>query len=238
MLKVENVTRCYGSFTAVNNVSFELKKGEIVGFLGPNGSGKTTLLRVMSTFLLPNKGKITVNDIDVVKEPLKARKIIGYMPESNILYVQMRVDKYLSFVGQAKGLEGDILKSRLEWCIDKCQLKSVLLKKCEECSRGYRQRIALAATLIGDPEMIMLDEPSAGLDPLQIFSLRDLIKSLLPKKTVIFSSHILDEVASITDRVLIINNGLLLGNVKLSPGKSKTAELENLFLKTITGDKK
>jgi len=229
MLKVDRVTRKYGNFTAVDRVSFELNDGEVVGFLGPNGSGKTTLLRVITTYLLPTDGTVTIDGISVTKDSLEVRRRIGYLPESNILYPQMRVDEYLSFVGQVRGLEGPRLKERLDWCIESMKLQNVVYKKTMECSKGYKQRISLSAALIHDPKYLLLDEPTVGLDPLQIFMMRDLLRSIAKNKTILFSSHILQEVAAIAPRVIIIHEGKIIADFSFDTETNRTERLEQIF---------
>lgn len=236
MIKVDHVTRKYGNFTAVDRVSFELHPGEIVGFLGPNGSGKTTLLRVMTTYLMPTEGTVYIDGIDVTKSPLEICRRIGYLPESNILYPQMRVKSFLSFVGEARGLSGIKLKERVDWCIDSMKLEKVVYKKNMECSKGYKQRISLASALIHDPAYIFLDEPTIGLDPLQIFMVRDFLKVLSKDKIVLFSSHILQEVAAMTQRVIIIHNGKLIGDNTFDSAENRTEALEKIFENAVKAE--
>ena len=238
MIKVDRVTRKYGAFTAVDRVSFELQPGEIVGFLGPNGSGKTTLMRVMSTYLLPTEGTVYMGGLDVTKHGLDVRRRIGYLPESNILYPQMRVDDYLSFVGKMRGLSGGRLKERLDWCVEAMKLSAVMNKKNMECSKGFKQRISLAATLIHDPEYIILDEPTVGLDPLQIFMVRDFLRLISKEKIVLFSSHILQEVAAMTRRVIIIHDGKIIGDVTFEDKDNRTERLEAIFAAAVRGEAK
>ncbi len=233
MVIVDHVTRTFGRVLAVRDVSFELAPGEVVGFLGPNGSGKTTLLRVMSTFLLPTEGAVTIDGVDVVADPLEVRRRMGYLPENNILYQEMRVGGFLDFVARARGLEGKRLKERLEWCVESLKLAEVLTKRNMECSRGFRQRIALAAALVHDPGVILLDEPTNGLDPLQILAFRDLLRSLAGERIILFSSHILQEVASMTERVLIINEGRLIGDITFKEKDNRTERLERIFVETL-----
>lgn len=229
MISVDRVTRKYGNFTAVDRISFELKPNEIVGFLGPNGSGKTTMLRVMTTYLMPTEGRVTIDGLDVVKDSLEVRRRIGYLPESNILYPQMRVDEYLAFVGRVRGLTANRLKERFEWCVESLKLQDVLHKKTMECSKGYKQRVSLCAALIHDPQYIMLDEPTVGLDPLQIFMMRDFLRTLAQGKVILFSSHILQEVAAIAPRVIIIHDGRIIADAALDAQDNRTERLEKLF---------
>lgn len=229
MLKVDAVTRRYGNFTAVDRVSFSLTTGEIVGFLGPNGSGKTTLMRVIATYLLPSEGTVYVDGIDVRKYPLEVLKRIGYLPESNMLYYNMRVGDYLSFVGKIRGLSGSKFKERFAWCVESMKLQEVLAKKNMECSKGFKQRISLAAALIHDPRVVIMDEPTAGLDPLQIFAFRDFIKSLSSDKVILLSSHILQEVASLAHRVVIIHQGHQIADTQLQDVEDRTEQLEKIF---------
>jgi len=233
LVTVEHVTRTFGRVVAENDVSFELGEGEIVGFLGPNGSGKTTLLRVMSTFLLPTSGTATVDGVDVVSDPLEVRRRIGYLPENNILYEQRRGGSFLDFVARARGLEGGRLRERLDWCVESLKLAEVMGKRNMECSRGFRQRISLAAALVHDPRTILLDEPTNGLDPLQILAFRDFLRSLAKERTILFSSHILQEVASITERVLIISEGALIGDITFREKDNRTERLEKIFVETL-----
>lgn len=233
MISVDRVTRKYGNFTAVDRISFELKPNEIVGFLGPNGSGKTTMLRVMTTYLMPTEGRVTIDGLDVVKDSLEVRRRIGYLPESNILYPQMRVDEYLTFVGRVRGLDGRHLKDRFDWCVQSLMLQDVLHKKTMECSKGYKQRVSLCAALIHDPQYIMLDEPTVGLDPLQIFMMRDFLRTLAQGKVILFSSHILQEVAAIAPRVLIIHGGRIIADAALDAQDNRTERLEKLFEESI-----
>ena len=233
MVVVDRVSRTFGRVLAVDEVSFKLAPGEVVGLLGPNGSGKTTLLRVMSTFLLPTKGTVTVDGVDAVADPLEVRRRIGYLPENNVLYGRMRVGGFLDFVARARGLEGERRRERLDWCVESLKLGEVLAKRNMECSRGFRQRIALAAALVHDPHVILLDEPTNGLDPLQILAFRDFLRSLAGERIILFSSHILQEVASMTERVLIISEGSLIGDVTFKEKDNRTERLERIFVETL-----
>jgi len=230
MIEVRNVTKSFGPTVALNDVSFSLKQGEILGFLGPNGAGKSTAMKIITTFLAADSGSVRVDGVDVMADPLKVRSLIGYLPENNPLYVDMLVSEYLRFVGQARGLSGSKLKQRTEWVIESCGIKSVLHKSINELSKGYKQRTGLAQALIHDPEILILDEPTSGLDPLQIIGIRELIHSLAKKKTIIFSTHILQEVAPVTDRVVIINNGNIIADGMIDDLQKKAMETNRLFV--------
>lgn len=215
MIEVRGITKSFGTMLALDDVSFSLGRGEILGFLGPNGAGKSTTMKIITTFLAPDSGSVRVDGIDVLEKPLDVRGKIGYLPENVPLYLDMNVHEYLSFVGQARGLAGVKLADRLDWCVEACGLVTEYKKNIGELSKGYKQRTGLAQALIHDPDILILDEPTSGLDPLQIIGIRDLIKSLAGSKTIIFSTHILQEVAPVTDRVVIINEGRIIadGNV-------------------------
>ncbi len=230
MIEVRNVTKSFGPTVALNDVSFSLEQGEILGFLGPNGAGKSTAMKIITTFLAADSGSVRVDGIDVMADPLKVRSLIGYLPENNPLYVDMLVSEYLKFVGQARGLSGNQLKQRTEWVIESCGIKSVLHKSINELSKGYKQRTGLAQALIHDPEILILDEPTSGLDPLQIIGIRELIHSLAKKKTIIFSTHILQEVAPVTDRVVIINNGNIIADGMIDDLQKQAMETNRLFV--------
>ncbi|MCB9896993.1 MAG: ABC transporter ATP-binding protein [Planctomycetes bacterium] len=212
MIEVDHVTKRYGAFTAVDDVSFTVQPGEIVGFLGPNGAGKSTLLKMMCTWLPVTKGSIRIAGFDVTKQPHGVRASLGYLTEHNALYDSMRVDRFLRFMGKMRGLSGRHLDERLAWVSRQCILGDVLGKRVSECSKGYRQRIGVAAALVHDPKVILLDEPTHGLDPLQVVAFRDFLRSLRDGRTILFSSHNLAEVASISERLLIINRGKLLAD--------------------------
>ncbi|WP_159947055.1 gliding motility-associated ABC transporter ATP-binding subunit GldA [Polaribacter septentrionalilitoris] len=205
-IKVSSVTKNYQAQKALNNVSFEAKDGQIIGFLGPNGAGKSTMMKILTGFIKPNKGKVLVDDIDVLQNPIKAQEIIGYLPEHNPLYTEMYVREYLQF--QASIYKVD--KSRIETCINKVGLTSEAHKKINQLSKGYQQRVGLAATILHDPKILILDEPTTGLDPNQLVEIRSLIKELGKDKTVLFSTHIMQEVEAVCDRVIIIKKGELV----------------------------
>ncbi len=240
MIRVDNVSKRYGSALAVDSVSFEIGPGEIVGFLGPNGAGKSTLLKMMSTWLPPTSGSISIAGHDVVKAPLSVRRSLGYLPEHNALYEGMRVDRYLDFMGKARGLGGGLLKERIEWAVDKCSLGDVIRKRVSQCSKGFRQRIGVGSALLHNPPVILLDEPTHGLDPLQVVAFREFLQSLSEGRAILFSSHILAEVVAISERLLIINRGKLLCDSSLdelrASAKKKGAELEQAVLEIVRAE--
>lgn len=221
MIQVENITKHYGPVVAVDGVSFDIGEGEIVGFLGPNGAGKSTLLKMMSTWLVPTGGRISICGQDTEKDPLRVRRCLGYLPEHNALYEGMRVDRFLTFAGRMRGISGSRLKDRLAWVVEKCSIEPVLEKWIHECSKGYRQRVGVAAALIHDPRVILLDEPTHGLDPLQVVAFREFIRGLGKGRSILFSSHILSEVTTISERLLIINHGKLLADTTVDRLKQK-----------------
>ena len=221
---MEGATRWYGSTLAVDNVSFQVRPGEVVGFLGPNGAGKSTLLKMISTWLPPSAGRILVGGHDVALEPLAVRRTLGYLPEHNSLYEIMRVDYFLGFVARIRGLRGQLLRERLDWAVEQCALQEVLAKRIQECSKGYRQRIGVAAALVHDPPVIVLDEPTHGLDPVQVMAFRRFLQGLREGRAILFSSHIVSEVAAISDRVLVINRGRLLADARVDELKRRAHE--------------
>ena len=209
MIKVEGLTKRYGRTTAVDNISFEVQKGQIVGFLGPNGAGKTTTMRVLTCFLPPTEGKASVAGYDVMEQPLEVKKHIGYLPESPPLYPEMEVHEYLEFTGKIKGVSKSDLSRRVDEVTERCALGDVRYKLISKLSRGYRQRVGLAQALIHNPDVLILDEPTAGLDPKQIIETRKLIHNLSGEHTIILSTHILPEVSTTCQLVIIINQGKL-----------------------------
>ncbi len=210
MIKVEGVTKRYARFTAVDNVSFEVGKGQIVGFLGPNGAGKTTTMRILTCFLPPSEGKASVAGFDVLEQPMEVKRRIGYLPETPPLYPDMEVGEYLDFVGKLKGLRGNDLAKRISETSDKVNIGDVRNKLIAKLSKGYRQRVGIAQALLHNPDVLILDEPTSGLDPKQILETRDLIKGLAGDHTIILSTHILPEVESTCERVVIISKGKLV----------------------------
>jgi ABC-2 type transport system ATP-binding protein len=211
-LKVKNISKSFGSQKALNNVSFEIKKGEIVGFLGPNGAGKSTMMKILTTYSKADKGQAFVNDFDVITQPKEVQKSIGYLPEHNPLYKDMYVKEYLAFNAAIY----KISKKRISSVIEQTGLIPESHKKIGELSKGYQQRVGLASALLHDPEVLILDEPTTGLDPNQLIEIRKLIKQFSQKKTILLSTHIMKEVEAVCDRVLIINKGMLVADKKLA----------------------
>jgi ABC-2 type transport system ATP-binding protein len=210
MIIVKDLTKRYARTTAVDHISFEVERGQIVGFLGPNGAGKTTTMRMLTCFLPPTAGTATVAGLDVLDKPLEVKKHIGYLPETPPIYPEMATDEYLKFVGKLKGLSGAELAKRVDYVCERCAVADVKHKLLGKLSKGYRQRVGLAQAIIHNPDVLILDEPTAGLDPKQINETRDLIKSLAGDHTIILSTHILPEVEQTCEQVLIINKGKLV----------------------------
>ena len=207
MIQVENVTKKYGSFVAVNKINFEIEEGEIVGFLGPNGAGKSTTMNMITGFIEPTSGRIIVDGYDISKKPRKAKKQIGYMPEGVPLYSDLTVKEFVTYMAELKGIPSKERKEKVKKVLDDTGLTEVSNKLTKNLSRGYKQRVSMAGALVGDPKVIILDEPTVGLDPKQVTEIRSLIKELGKEHTVILSSHILSEVSQICNRVIIINKG-------------------------------
>jgi ABC-2 type transport system ATP-binding protein len=210
MITVTDLTKKYARTTAVDHISFSVSKGDIVGFLGPNGAGKTTTMRMLTCFFPPTGGKATVAGFDVFDQSMEVRRRIGYLPESPPLYLEMETIEYLRFVGRLKGLSGTQLENRVAFVLERCSIGDVKTKLLSKLSKGYRQRVGLAQAIIHNPDVLILDEPTAGLDPKQINETRDLIKSLAGDHTIILSTHILPEVEQTCESVIIINKGKLV----------------------------
>lgn len=210
MIKIDRVTKIFGPTVAVRNISFEVKKGEILGFLGPNGAGKTTTMRIITGYFPPTNGNSYVAGHSVLDDPLSVKRRIGYVPENPSMYKDMRVNEYLRFVGAIKGVKRNLLKESIEKNVQLCALESVVHKRIKELSKGFRQRVALGQALVNDPPVLVLDEPTSGLDPKQIHEIRELIKSMAGKRTIILSTHILPEVSMTCNKVVIINEGKIV----------------------------
>lgn len=212
MIEVRNLTKRYGATVAVNNISFNAEAGQVLGLLGPNGAGKTTTMRILTCYMPADDGTATVAGFDIHQQSVEVRKRIGYLPESAPLYNDMGVVDYLNFVGEVRNIPSTVRSTRVKDMIDTCGLERVIRKDIGELSRGYRQRVGLAQALIHNPDILILDEPTAGLDPNQIVEIRGLIKKLGAEKTVILSTHILPEVEATCDRVVIINEGVIVAS--------------------------
>lgn len=211
MIEVQNISKNFGAFQALQSISFNLAQGEVVGFLGPNGAGKTTTMRILTGYLPATSGSVTIDDLDIQKNPQEIQKKIGYLPESAALYGDMETSDYLKYIGQIRQISPKLLTERLKEVIKICSLREALGKKISTLSKGYRQRVGLAQALLHDPEILILDEPTVGLDPNQISEIRSLIHSLGKNKTILLSTHILSEVEQTCSRVIIIARGKIVG---------------------------
>lgn len=224
-IEVKNITKLYGEQKALNNVSFSINKGEIVGFLGPNGAGKSTMMKIITGYINASEGKVFVSDFNINSEKISAQKNIGYLPEHNPLYLEMYVREYLHFNAEIH----KVSKTEVENCIEKVGLNSEVHKKINQLSKGYRQRVGLAAALLHNPEVLILDEPTTGLDPNQLLEIRNLIKEVGKDKTVLFSTHIMQEVEAICDRVIVINKGNIIADknlIELKENQEQVIEVE------------
>ncbi|HQP10132.1 MAG TPA: ATP-binding cassette domain-containing protein, partial [Candidatus Omnitrophota bacterium] len=210
MIEIKNVSMNYGSTVALDRVSFSVGEEGILGLLGPNGAGKSTLMKILTTFICPSQGTAKIGGFDILENPLQVREMVGYLPESVPLYMDMRVDEYFEFVGHARGIQGAALDKRFKWLREACGIASVWKHGMHELSKGYRQRVGLAQALIHDPKVLILDEPTSGLDPLQIIGIRRLVKELSKEKIIIFSTHVLKEAEVLADRIVIINEGKIV----------------------------
>ncbi len=210
MIEIQHLTKQYGNHVAVSDLSVSIEAGQIYGFLGPNGAGKSTTMNILTGCLAATEGTVTIDGYDIFEQPQEAKKRIGYLPEQPPVYPDMTPWEYLRFVGEAKGLRGAALRSAVDDVMERTQITAMKDRLIQHLSKGYRQRVGIAQALLGDPDIIILDEPTVGLDPLQIIEIRDLIRGLGKKHTVILSSHILSEVAAVCDRILIISHGRLV----------------------------
>src|SRR6202011_1162247 len=236
MITAKELTKKYARNTAVDHISFEVHKGQIVGFLGPNGAGKTTTMRILTCFLSPTSGTATVAGFDVLEQPMEVKKRIGYLPETPPLYPEMETAEYLKFVGQLKGLSGAELQKRIDYVCERCSVADVRNKLLGKLSKGYRQRVGLAQAIIHNPDVLILDEPTAGLDPKQINETRDLIRGLAGSHTIILSTHILPEVEQTCEQVIIINQGKLVATDSVRNLQSRARGDESLLLEVACGD--
>jgi ABC-2 type transport system ATP-binding protein len=236
MIRVENLTKYYGEYPAVRGVSFEVPRGQVVGFLGPNGAGKSTTMRILAGYQTATAGRAAIDGRDVFWDPIEARRRIGYMPESCPLYQEMRVGEYLRFRAGLKGLRPSVGKKRIDYVLERCWLTDVRTQLIGTLSKGYRQRVGLADALLADPPVLILDEPTAGLDPTQIRETRKLIKELGREHTMLLSTHILSEVEMTCDSVIIIYQGKVVedGSLAAVRQKHRNQNLEEIFVR-LTG---
>lgn len=228
-IRIQHLTKNYGSQKAVNDISFDVNPGEIMGFLGPNGAGKSTTMKITTGYLSATSGQVEVCGFEVAQQSMEVRRNIGYLPEHNPLYTEMYIKEFLRFVGALYGLKGEKLTVRVAEMIEICGLEVEQRKKIGQLSKGYRQRVGLAQALIHNPPVLILDEATTGLDPNQIVEIRNLIKTVGKEKTVLFSSHIMQEVEAICDRAVIINRGQIVANRTLAELQSEGKSLEEVF---------
>ncbi|MCB9894495.1 MAG: ATP-binding cassette domain-containing protein [Planctomycetes bacterium] len=238
MIEVKGITKYYGDFKALDDVSFSVKKGEVLGFLGPNGAGKSTTMKVLTTYISASEGTASVGGFDVHVNPLEVRKRIGYLPETPPLYGDMTVEDYLLFAGQARGLGGGTLKERLDGVVSDCGLRNKLKSRIVELSKGFKQRTGLAQALIHNPDVLILDEPTSGLDPMQIVGIRKLIERLRENRCIIFSTHILQEATAVADRLVIINGGKKVADGTVDELSSKYNDIQTVRLLVKGADAK
>ena len=236
MITVNALTRKYARTTAVNQISFSVDKGQIVGFLGPNGAGKTTTMRMLTCFLPPSSGTATVAGFDILDQSMEVRKRIGYLPETPPIYPEMATAEYLRFVGRLKGLRGAELEKRVDYVMGRCSVADVKAKQLGKLSKGYRQRVGLAQAIIHNPDVLILDEPTAGLDPKQINETRDLIKDLAGEHTIILSTHILPEVEQTCQQVIIINKGRVVATDSVANLQTRARNAETMILEVAPRD--
>ncbi len=236
MINLSGVTKNYGKLTAVDNISFRVEEGEILGFLGPNGAGKTTTMRIITGYTPPTEGMVQVGGFDVVEDPIQAKKLMGYLPENPPLYNEMTVRGYLDFVADLKDVPGRLKRERISFVMEKCGIEDVKGRRIGNLSKGYRQRIGIAHALVNDPKILILDEPTIGLDPKQIMEVRDLIKSLAGDHTIVLSTHLLPEVNMICTRVAIIHKGKIALEESLDRIAEDVLGAKLLLLKISRGD--
>ena len=236
MIHVSNLTKYYGDYAAVRNVSFDVPRGQVVGFLGPNGAGKSTTLRILAGYLTATSGRATIDGLDVFWQPVEVRRRIGYMPENCPLYPEMRVSEYLTFRAGIKGLHGRDARRQVDYVVGRCWLADVRRQLIGTLSRGYRQRVGLADVLLHSPPVLILDEPTAGLDPGQIRETRKLIRELGQEHTILLSTHILSEVEVTCDQAIIINRGQVAAAGRLEDIRPKDQSLEEMFIRLVEQD--
>jgi ABC-2 type transport system ATP-binding protein len=237
MIEVSNLEKKYGDFAALHGISFKVEKGEILGLLGPNGAGKSTTMKILSAFMPASSGSAKVAGFDVFEDPMEIKKRVGYLPENPPLYLDMRVKEYLEFVAQLKQVPNAKIPERVNYVLSHCGLADRAQSVIRNLSKGYRQRVGIAQAIVHDPEVVILDEPTVGLDPVQIVEIRNLIKNLAKTHTVILSTHILPEVMMTCDRVVLINRGRVLANGSVNElTQGSGGNLEQAYLKIISQD--
>ncbi len=238
MIKVENLTKYYGDLCALDNINFEVKKGEILGLLGPNGAGKTTTYRILTGYLNPTSGNIQVKDYNIYENQIEIKRLIGYLPESAPIYHDMLVFDYLNYVADIKHVEKKKKISHIQELAELCSLNEVMHMTIAELSKGYRQRVGIAHALMGDPEILIFDEPTSGLDPNQIAETREIIKRIGKKKTIVFSTHILSEAEATCDRMIILNEGKIVADNRLEDLRESLniESFEDIFRKITKGN--
>ncbi len=236
MIEVKELTKYYGNLLAIDKISFHIEKGQIVGFLGPNGAGKTTTIRILTCFMPASSGQASIAGFDVFEQSLEVRQRIGYLPESVPMYNEMRAKEYLDFRGRLRGLDKDKLRQRIGYVTERCWLEDVIDRPIGQLSKGYRQRLGLADALLHDPDVLILDEPTVGLDPTQIRATRQLIKELGERHTILLSSHILHEVEAICDRTIIISAGKVVASGSPDELRQQIQE-ESRIIVELKGDK-
>lgn len=238
MLEAKELYKTFGRIKAVKGVSFSIKKGEVLGFLGPNGAGKTTTMRMLTGFLPPSSGSATICGHDILEDPVEAKKQIGYLPENAPAYDSMTVSDFLRFAAEIRGCAKSDVNKRIEWAVEKCRLEKVRHQSIHTLSKGYRQRTCFAQAIIHDPPVLIMDEPTDGLDPNQKFTVRNMIKEMASEKAIIISTHILEEVDAVCTRAIIISNGTIVANGTPAELKaqSPTGRLEDIF-RTLTIDR-
>ncbi len=237
MIEAKNITKSYGDIQAVRGISFSVQKGEILGFLGPNGAGKTTTMRIMTGALQPSSGTAILSGYDIIESPMEVKKRIGYLPETPPVYTDLTVWAYLDFVAKIKGVEASIRQERMTWAIERCGLNQVAKRMIGNLSKGFKQRVGLAGSIINQPDVLILDEPTVGLDPTQIREIRQLILDLAKEHTIILSTHILPEVSQICTHATIINQGRIIKSGTIA-NLTQNKTLEEVFIESISQSQK
>ncbi|MBS0265272.1 MAG: ATP-binding cassette domain-containing protein [Planctomycetes bacterium] len=231
MIEAKGLCKYYGPFAAIDRVSFKIPRGQVVAFLGPNGAGKSTTMKILTGFMAATSGTATIGGYDVYEQRIEAAQLIGYLPENGPLYVEMTPGSLLRYMGAARGLSGGDLSARLDFVAEKCSLKSVWGKAISKLSRGFRQRVGMAQALLHDPEVLILDEPTSGLDPNQVHEVRELIRSLGQKKTIMLSTHILQEVRAVASRAILVNNGKVVFDDSVEKMEGQEHDMDAAFRK-------